>query len=322
MIEWILGIIGLLLLLFVLLAPLESLRWWVDHGEREIRTTFTEIPPSEVEAAPVSHHVVYLSGVGTIGGELSRREAAWLDAIRAGLPGARIVDDVFPYATDNRGLLQRTTEWAWGRLDRMRRTSNFPRLLPLLIEIRNIAQVLVSADPRYGPTFNVGLAQEIWRSLQKHGYRPRSGDPVILIGFSGGAQTALGAGWVLAGLGVPVTLISVGGIFGSDPGLDRVQHIYHLTGRRDRLHWIGNIAFPGRWPIAPFSPWGRAKREGRVTNLRIGDMAHAGADGYMGRRAHGRDGRSHFETSVSAVTNLAKALPSGRVIPRNPDKAH
>lgn len=306
MIAWTLAILGLLVVLFVLLSPLESLQWWVDRGEEEVRQTFELVPQEATVPTQAGHYVVYLSGVGTIGGDqLSRRESAWLASLAEVLPGSRIVSDVFPYAVDNRGLLQRATVWLWSRLHRWKRKGQ-ALFLPMLIELRNVAQVLVSADPRYGPTYNIGLAQEIWRALQRQGYVPGSGTPVTLVGFSGGAQVALGSGWFLAGLGVPVSMISVGGIFGDDPGLDRVQHMWHLRGARDRLHLIGNIAFPGRWPTAPFSPWARAKRDGRVTKLQIGPMQHAGAGGYMGRRAIADGGRSHAEITRDAVARIIR----------------
>lgn len=313
MIAWTLGILGLLVFLFVLLSPLESLRWWADRGEKEVRHTFELVEPDDPPDDTFEYYVVYLSGVGTIGGDdLSRRELAWLDSIREALPEAQVIGDVFPYAVDNRGLLQRATEWAWSRLDRLRRRTSLA-LLPWLIEIRNVAQVLVSADPRYGPTYNIGLAQELWRSLQRHGYTPGSGKPVYLIGFSGGAQVALGASWFLTSLRIPITLISVGGIYGDDPGLDRIDHVWHLCGSKDRLQHLGTIAFPGRWFTAPLSHYGRAKRDGRITKLRIGHMHHAGAQGYMGRRAVDDRGRSHAEVSRDAVVDIIRSpLPDAR----------
>lgn len=304
MITWLLGIAVLIVFAFVLLSPLESLRWWADKGEVEVRRSF-DVIPVDARAETSSHHfVVYLSGVGTIGGDgLSRRETAWLDLLRESVPDVVIVDDVFPYSVDNRGLLQRATEWLWRRLDRMRRQWR-SNPLAMLINLRNIAQVLVSADPRYGPTQSIGLAQEIWRSLQRHGYQPGSGDPVTLIGFSGGAQMALGAGWFLSGLGIPVSMISVGGIYGDDPGLDRMRHVWNLTGTSDRLRLIGDIAFPGRWPTAPLSTWGRAKREGRVSTISVGPMRHDGANAYFGTRATLEDGRTYAEATRDAVARI------------------
>lgn len=307
MITWALGILALILLLFVLLSPLESLRWWADKGELEVRRTFDLVPP-EAGEDPAGRYVVYLSGVGVVGGDrLSGREEAWLESLQQDLPEVRIVSDVFPYAVDNRGLLQRTTVWLWSRLERWRRAGSI-KLVPLLINIRNIAKVLVSADPRYGPTLNIGLAQELWRSLQRHGYVPGSSTPVTMVGFSGGVQMALGAGLFLSGLGVPVSVISVGGIFGDDPGLDRVSHLWHLRGGKDRIQHLGAVAFPGRWPTAPLSPWGRARREGRVTTTVIGPMKHDGARGYFGRRAFGADGRNHADLTREKVADIIRTM--------------
>lgn len=308
MIGWTLGILFLLLLLFVLLSPLESLRWWADRGEREVRQTFELLPPEADAEDPAGRYVVYLSGVGVVGGDrLSAREEAWLEALREDLPEVRVVSDVFPYAVDNRGLLQRTTVWLWSRLDRWRRAGSI-KFVPLLINIRNIAKVLVSADPRYGPTLNIGLAQEIWWSLQRHGYVPGTNTPVTIVGFSGGGQMALGAGWFLSGLGVPVSVISVGGIFGDDPGLDRISHLWHLRGGKDHIQHLGTIAFPGRWATAPLSPWGRATREGRITTRVIGPMKHDGPRGYFGRRAFGADGRNHSDLTRAAVSDIIRTM--------------
>ncbi|MDO5677747.1 MAG: hypothetical protein Q4G35_09615 [Propionibacteriaceae bacterium] len=306
MITWALGGIGLIVLAFILLSPLESLRWWADKGERELATTFDEVPALPQHSSPSENFVVYLSGVGLLDGkQLSRREQAWLKHLDEELPEWRVVADVFPYAVDNRGLLARATKRLWIMLDWLRRRWPWVRV-HLLINVRNIAQVLVSADPRYGPTFNIGLAQEIWRSLQRHGYRPGSGTPVVLVGFSGGAQMALGAGWFLHALGIPVSLISVGGIFADDPGLDRMQHVWQLRGAKDRAHLIGSFAFPGRWIIAPLSTWGRAKRERRVTRRLIGPMGHDGPRGYFGRRALDAEGRSFSDLTRAAVADILR----------------
>lgn len=311
MIWWFLGILVGLLALFVLLSPLESLSWWADRGEEEVKETLGALPLDSGRGVSADAYVVYLSGVGVIGGDqLSGRENAWLESLQQSLPRVGIVADVFPYAVDNRGLLQRTTVWLWSRLDRTRRSRSIS-FSPLLINLRNIAQVLVSADPRYGPTQSIGLAQEIWRSLQRHGYVPGSRTPVTLIGFSGGGQMSLGAAWFLSGRGIPTSVISLGGIFSDDPGLDRVTHLWQLKGDRDRLQRLGAIAFPGRWPTAPLSTWGRARREGRVTTRTIGPMQHDGERGYFGRRAMGPDGRSHADMTRDAVVDILSGPTAG-----------
>ncbi|MBK8462170.1 MAG: hypothetical protein IPL36_03755 [Nigerium sp.] len=74
--------------------------------------------------------------------------------------------------------------------------------------------MMVPADPRYGPTLNAGLAQQIWRALLRHGYTPGCGVLVTLIGYSGGAQMVVGASTMLTLLGVEVSVVSIGGVFG------------------------------------------------------------------------------------------------------------
>jgi len=309
--SWILITLAVVVLAFILVSPLESLRWWSSRGEQEVRSSFEIAPRPEDELDRAGeeprHFAVYLSGVGVISGdELSAREQAFVRGLEDEVPGLVVVDDVFPYSVDNRGLTQRTTMWLWRRLDRMRRRWAF-NPLPFLIQLRNVSQVLVSADRRYGPTQSIGLAQEIWRSLQRHGYRPGSGVPVTIVGYSGGGQMGLGAGWFLAGLGIPVSLISIGGVFGDDPGLDRLNHVWDLYGSKDTLRWLGPIAFPGRWPTAPLSCWGRAKREGRVTQTVIGAMKHDGPEAYFGRRGKGSDGRIYADVTRQAVAEILSA---------------
>lgn len=309
MISWVIWILLITLVVFALLSPLESVRWWADRGEAELRRTLAQLPR---EVVPVEDgaraHLVYLSGVGDVGGNrLMERESSWLAALAEALPDVTVVSDVFPYSVDNRGLLQRATVGLWSWLDRGRRARRL-KVLHFLINLRNVVHVLVSADPRYGPAHNIGLAQEIWRSLQRHGYRPGSGRPVVLVGYSGGAQMSLGAAWFLSLAGIPVSVISIGGVFGDEPGLDRIEHLWHLTGAQDRVQLIGPIVFSGRWPGALLSSWGRAKREGRVSLLTIGGMRHDGGEGYFGRRARGADGRTHAETTRDAVVAILSAF--------------
>lgn len=316
MIVWLVGTVLVLALVFAALAPLESLRWWSTRGSLEARETVAELTRAEESGtggAPPGRYLVYLSGVGVIDGQsTSGRERAFLEDVARRVPEIRVVDEVFPYATDNRGLPQRTTAWLWDRLARLRirrRTS----IAPNLINLRNTLQVLVSADPRYGPTFNIGVAQEIWRALIRHGYARGCGAPVTLVGYSGGAQMAVGAAWFLAMLDVPTSVICIGGIFSDDPGLDQIEHLWDLRGTRDRLRWLGPIAFPGRWPIARLSTWNRARHDRRVTVTTLGPMTHDGRGSYFDRRVSLPDGRTFGEATTDAVVAIltASTAPAG-----------
>lgn len=293
MLVWILGTVGGLLLLFALLSPLESLRWWSTRGATEMRRTY-ELLEQSPSARPAGEqpprYVVYMSGVGMIDGHtLSARERAFCDNLAAALPGVPVIAEVFPYAVDNRSLVQRATAWLWGRLVRLRKARR-ESIAPNLINLRNTLQVMVSADPRYGPTLNAGLAQEIWRALLRHGYTPGCGVPVTLIGYSGGAQMALGASTMLTLLGVEVSVMSIGGVFGDDPGLDHITHLWDVRGTRDTLRKVGPAAFPGRWPTSRGSTWHRAVEDGRVTILDGGPVVHEGRGSYFEARVAGSDG--------------------------------
>ena len=303
---WLVGGALALLVAFGLLAPLESLRWWATRGALETRRTYERVrTPVPTASGPLpDRFVVYLSGVGVVSGDgLSQRERAVLDAVAAALPRVRVLADVFPYSVENRGLLQRATRWLWGRLDRLRRVRR-ESLIPRLIHVRNVLQVLVSADPRYGPTFNAGLAQQVVRSLDRAGWTHGCGIPVTLIGFSGGAQMALGASTMLALLGMQVSVVSVGGVFGDDPGLERVEHLWDIRGSRDPFRKVGPLAFPGRWPFVRGSAWHHAVADGRVTVLDGGPVRHDGRGAYFEGRRPGPDGVVPAERTVGLLVEV------------------
>ncbi len=292
---------ALVLLGLALMAPLESLRWWA-------RLDVTcALPSPPVRPRPeVRRFAVYLSGIGVLAGdENSSGERATLDAVRRLLGDLVITEDVFPYAMANRGLPQRATAWLWRCCDRLRRRA--PWLpVPPLINLRNVMQVLVSADPRYGDTYGYGLAAVVWRSLVQAGFDPRHPVPVTLIGYSGGAQIACGAARYLAAAGLRVDMVSIGGVYSDDPGLDHIGSFVHLSGSRDRLQHLGVLAFPGRWPTAPLSSYGRAVREGRIRVVDVGPVTHLGRDWYFSRSSRLPDGRTHSEATAAALADALR----------------
>lgn len=314
---WLVGVLFFLLVAFALLAPLDSLRWWSSQGAVQARRTMAlaaqPTPQVGVPADGPRRFVVYLSGIGVVDGSgISRREQAVWHRVQDALPGVEVVMDVFPYAADDRNLLQRATNWLWAWLDKRRRDHR-ESLAPYLINLRNVLQVMVSADPRYGPTMNAGLALAIWDALREHGYVPGSGVPVTLVGFSGGGQMALGAATMLSLLGVPVSVVSIGGVFSADPAFDHVQHFWDIRGRRDRTRLLGPIAFPGRWPVTASSPWHRAVDEGRVTVIDGGPVVHEGRGSYFEGKRPDADGVVPADRLVDILVHVL-----GRPVPRTP----
>ena len=50
-----------------------------------------------------------------------------------------------------------------------------------------------------------------------------------------------------------------------DPGILRLEHLYHLYGTKDPLQGLGAKLYPGRWPSHPLSSWNRALADKRIT---------------------------------------------------------
>ena len=218
------------------LAPLETLRWWARQPalERE-----PPVVPNDIPDGARRDFIVYLGGIDRISGTAnSRREQRFLDALREGAPDAVVVDTVFPYAASGIPLLHgpRLFSWLWRALAAAPPDQRRP-LLANLVNARNFFQVLVSADRRYGPVFNLALAGLIQDRLRAAGWQPSRDAHLTLIGLSGGAQMAAGAADELADIfDGPIQLISIGGA--QPPGPHRPYRRQRRPGRgrrRDRL---------------------------------------------------------------------------------------
>lgn len=277
----------LALLVALLVAPLESLGWWAgwfgrrDELERDIETARSVARPRSPTSGD-DGYLVFLSGIGAISGtELLPTEAEFLRLLDDRLPQVTVVTDVFPYAAGGDGLTgRRAFARLWRLLYRMRLRGG--HLLTNLVNLRNLFQVLVSADTRYGPVFNYGTSRQVLLGLLRAGYRPEDRRPVFLLGSSGGGQIAIGAVPYLEDtLGAPVEVISLGGVMSSDPGLRAVDHLAHIHGSLDGIQAIGGRVFPSRWPTSPRSEWNRALREGRIEKIGVGPLRHQGVGGYL-----------------------------------------
>lgn len=292
------------LLVYAALSPLESLRWWTSKGRGQGAHTINRLlgEPRWNPADAPKNYLVYLSGVGALDpSSNSRRERALLQRITELVEDVVVLDDVFPYAVDNQGLLsgEHRRQGFWARLRRVRRKAP---LLPVhyIINLRNAMQMFVSADKRYGPAYNFGIAEQIWQSLSRAGYHPDSGSTIHLLGYSGGGQIAIGAAWHLGVAGIDVSVISIGGMLSDDPGLDHVTHLTHLHGSKDRLQGLGTWLFPGRWPTAPLSSWHKAERAGRITMVELPGVVHDGPGDYFDPTPRD-DGTNNAELTAAAI---------------------
>ena len=302
-------LVGLLaLLVMAAIAPLDALGWWAGWWGRA-RYTF-DAAEAAASAEPPEHFVIYLSGVGSIANDWQfPEELAFTAALNERLGRAVIVDDIFPYAVAVRDLSDEGAfRRLWGVVQRAR-SSDPNTVLGWLLMVRNAFRMAVSVDHRYGPYYNLANAVTIREALRAHGYQRGSGQRVVLIGYSGGAQLVVAAATFLTRmLRAPVRVISIGGAVGSDPGLLWAEHVYHLRGERDPIDRLSNLLFAGRWPLLRESAWNVARREGRLTFVPMGPMGHTGTTGYYGA-APLPDGTPRLDRTVAIVAALIRSTP-------------
>jgi len=316
--EIILSIVGLVLLwalAMALLAPLESLGWWAGWFSDESES---EYELGEAQPVPLSpekrHFIVFLTGIGGVKTEVHiPEERHFLDRLAQRMPDAEIVDDIFPYSVTNRALTGNRVFSSFWRIALRKQDERKP--LGKLINVRNIFQVLVSSDHRYGPMYDRGSAEIVIKGLLRHGYVMGGGAPVYLIGYSGGGQIAVGcAAYVAAKIQAPVRILSLAGVFCADPGLPKVDHLYHIHGRIDGVERLGRRIFPGRWPVMRHSTWNRALADGRTTIIDMGDMVHNGPGSYLDPDSMVDDQHSYLdktiETMAIIVTGEGESLPA------------
>ena len=170
-----------LLVAALVLAPLESLYWWATRGAEETETVPAPLDKPEAAkalaeglAAPEGQRrkfLVYLSGIGALAAkDVPEEEFPFVQDLHDRLEEYTVIDDVFPYAVDNRGLTaERILGRMWRWLEKVR-LKNPNALLAVLINLRNLMQLFVCADRRYGPTYNMGTAGEIHRSLRTRAF--------------------------------------------------------------------------------------------------------------------------------------------------------
>jgi hypothetical protein len=303
-------ITGTLILLFIsaALAPIESLGWYAgwfgDSDSKDEHSGTNEVTNTEIQPGP--HYLIYLSGIGAIAPDsIPEEEMPFVAGLEKILPTTNVISDVFPYSVTNMGLTgQRITARIWRSIEQMR-LKNPMAIAAFLVNLRNVFQVLISADQRFGPVYNLGVAKEIRSSLLRNGYRIGSGTPVTLLGWSGGGQIALGAAWYLpVMLKAPVRVVSLGGVMSDDVGIERVKHLWHLWGTKDPLAPLGERLYAGRWPIFAQSGWNKALKQGKISMISIGPFAHNGKGNYFDNETTLPTGETHMQFVLNKVHSL------------------
>lgn len=297
-------------LVFGALIPREIIRWWLrfetDSHELEEALARARRLPDPTPGWNPGHYLIYLSGVADISGEVeSPNETEFIERLRRELANTYAINDIYPYSLANRSPSEKgLMAWYWRAMEKRRQTGNMGRAA-VLVQLHNVLRVATSADPRYGPIFNLGTAREMLFGLLRHGYRLGSGTPVTLIGSSGGGQIGLGAaGYLVQMLDAPVLMISLAGVFSSMPSLARVEHLHHIEGTRDFVPALSPILFPSRTAFAFNSYYNRARGEGKVTIHVVGPMTHTDANSYLDAHAHLKSGQSYQDKTVDTVIGI------------------
>lgn len=303
-----LGVIVVAIFFWAALSPFEVMGWWAGWFGDKIHDG--GLPPGHetlrLRTDP-DGYLIFMSGVGKATGEtLSFREQEFLRRLARTVPRLVVIDDIFPYSVNNLPLTGQPVFarlWRWALQHKL----NGQRLAGYLINLRNIWQVMISADKRYGPVYNQALAEVLLHGLLRYHYDFDAHKPVFIMGYSGAGQLALGpASYLKEWLQSPIYVISLGGVFVSDPSLLAADHTYHLYGRKDRIQHYGYLA-PGRWPFSVASDWNRARRQGKVTLVHMGDMDHTGRGGYLDHRQMLPDGRTFIDKTVNEVAAIIAA---------------
>ena len=88
----------IVVLVFALLAPLDSMRWWERRGRTQAALSSVPANPDHLPRRPDARlFVVYLSGIGAVDGTSDAVwERALLSQLAAELPDIAFTADVFP----------------------------------------------------------------------------------------------------------------------------------------------------------------------------------------------------------------------------------
>jgi len=326
-IQLVLGALVAILIIGAMASPLEALGWWGGwYGEgperrrKRLLAKQQQRTPQDSATPEPSHFIVYLAGIASVAGDaIAPEEQVFLNRLHEKYPRAVIVDDVFPYSVSNVALTgNRPFAWMYKLAYALRMRGMLA--LSLVINLRNVYNVLISADPRYGGVYNYGTAGAVVDSLTDKGYVLGSGKPILLYGYSGGGQVCLGAlRHIKSMTGAPVSMISMGGVMCSDPSLDHAEHLTHLQGQKDWVPHLGTAIYSGRWPVRPGSPWNRARKAGKIEVRPVEHATHFGPKGYLDEQAFLSTGESHLDRTCSIVNELIDKMTPTPGFEKDPD---
>ena len=230
-------------------------------------------------------YVVYLDGIHQSTEQHPPRVAALLAELAAQLPaGTVLIEAIETYTISPAELAADAgSRWFWRRLFALQESHPNPLVSGIcaaLVQANNVIKVGISADRRYGPILNYELALKVAQRLVEGGLRQDSDQRIVLLGYSGGGEMAMGMADVLQVIcRCPVQILTFCGVFSGNQRLSQVAGIAMVVGSRDPVAALGQLLFPGRSPLLPLSNWNKARLAGGVRRQVVAGMGHNGRSG-------------------------------------------
>ena len=250
--------------------------------------------------------VVYLDGVGRCEARTTPVGRGFADAVAERLPRWSVVLSLMPNdVTQEPARARPVTGPLWARLHRADART---------VLARGVWEALVALDPRYRGRLAEEHTRQVVAHLTAAGYVTGSGSPVVLVGLSGGAQTALWAASDVARSlgGAPLDVVTFGAFADGSAELDGVRRVHAVVSWGDPAELLPVLLFPSRWTALGVGAWRRAKLASTVVVRRHDFATHIGDGGYLSASAHAPDGRTRVAQAADVVAAAARQLLADR----------
>lgn len=231
------------------------------------------------------HFLVYLDGIHQSEESHPPRVQEFLSCLEEEIANdSLLVRGIEAYTITDVGLRSASySRWFWQRLFALQEhhSNGFVKFIcAFCIQANNIIKVGISSDRRYGPVMNYELALKIARRLEQMHFHPSHASRIVLVGYSGGAEMAIGTAEMLQKLCcIPVQVITVCGVFSGNAALQNINDVAMVVGSKDPVAAFGRIAYPGRLGLLPLTNWNRWQRNHNLHRYQIEGMSHNGSSG-------------------------------------------
>ena len=232
--------------------------------------------------------IIYFDGIHQADRSHPPRIAAFLEMLESHLPSdSLLIKSLSSYTNDNTSL---EIDPAAGRVLRSLKQWDGPQegaLKPLLkeivVQVNNVIKVGILSDSRYGPIVKYQQAIKVYQLLaERVDMSTLIGSEIILLGYSGGGQMALGSAAYLSQMcKTKVSVFTLCGVYSGNQELKSLSKITTIQGLKDPVAGLCRFLFPRRI-FYSLSKWTRAERSGRVKRIVIKDMTHNGGMGPFG----------------------------------------